>query len=430
MLARFFPNVYEGWLVVGASAFIVTMIGATFFYGFGTVFNPIRDEFGWSAAATSFAFSLRQETSGIAAPLVGIVIDRAGPRRVMAFGIVVVSVGVVLMSMMQNLWQFYATMVVIAIGTTACGGQVGLVATATWFQARRARAMSFMTLGGGIAGTFVVFVAALVDAVGWRDALRVMGGVILVLGLAGSVNIRSRPLRHHQPMDGIRRADYGAGDDDIVDWGIPIRQAITSRAYLMVSFALIVNSFATTSLIVHQIPFLESIGVSTALAGTTVGIFSLASIVGRLGLGYAADKYDKRLVLMVGIGLAVLAMPLLALAQNLWQAILVLLLIAPGFGGAIPVRPALLADYFGTKYFGTLNGITMLAITFGGFGGPLLVGWLVDQTGGYEAGWIVCGLVGALGIPAVLAATPPRALAEHYRRLALRSTRVGAAGDE
>ena len=429
MLARIFPNVYEGWLVVGASAFIVTMIGATFFYGFGTVFNPLRAEFGWSAAATSFAFSLRQETSGIAAPLVGFVIDRVGPRRVMVFGILVVSAGLVLMSMMENLWQFYATMVVIAIGTTACGGQVGLVATATWFQTRRARAMSFMTLGGGIAGTFVVFVAALVEAVGWRDALRVMSVVILVFGLAGSVNIRSRPPRHHQPMDGIRRADYGAGDDDVVDWGIPIRQAITSRAYLLISFALIVNSFATTSLIVHQIPFLESIDVSTALAGATVGIFSFASIAGRLGLGYLADKYDKRLVLAFAIGLAVLAMPLLALAQNLWQAILALLLIAPGFGGAIPVRPALLADYFGTKYFGALNGITMLAMTFGGFGGPLLVGWLVDETGSYDAGWVVCGLVGALAIPAVLAATPPRALAEHYRRLALGPQGAEAAGD-
>ncbi|MQC18704.1 MAG: MFS transporter, partial [Chloroflexi bacterium] len=67
MLRRLFPNVYEGWLVVGASAFIVLLIGASFFYGFGTIFNEVIDEFGWSVAATSIAFSLRSEVGGLAA---------------------------------------------------------------------------------------------------------------------------------------------------------------------------------------------------------------------------------------------------------------------------------------------------------------------------------------------------------------------------
>ena len=169
MLRRLFPDVYEGWLVVSASAFIITMIGASFFYGFGTIFNPVVDEFGWSVAATSFAFSLRQETSGLAAPLIGYTIDRIGPTKVLLAGIVTMCVGVLLMSYMQSLWQFYASMVIIALGTSSAGGQVGLVATASWFERRRATAMSVMTLGGGLAGLFVVFIAMLVEALGWRD---------------------------------------------------------------------------------------------------------------------------------------------------------------------------------------------------------------------------------------------------------------------
>ena len=168
MLRRLLPNVYEGWLVVGSSAFIITMIGAAFFYGFGTIFNPVIDEFGWSVAATSLAFSLRQETSGIVAPLIGMTIDRVGPRRVLFAGIVTVSVGVVLMSLMQNIWHFYASMIVIAVGTSSAGGQVGIVATAGRFEDRRAAAVSVVAIGGGIAGVFVIFVAFLVESLGWR----------------------------------------------------------------------------------------------------------------------------------------------------------------------------------------------------------------------------------------------------------------------
>ena len=102
MLRRLFPNVYEGWLVVASFATLVVMVGTAFFYGFGTIFTPVIAEFGWSHAATSFAFSLRSEVGGIAAPVVGILIDRFGPRRALAVGVVVSVLGVFGMSFMQD----------------------------------------------------------------------------------------------------------------------------------------------------------------------------------------------------------------------------------------------------------------------------------------------------------------------------------------
>ena len=152
MLRRAFPGVYEGWLVVGNAAFTVLLIGASFFYGFGTIFNEVIDEFGWSVAATSLAFSLRSEVGGLAAPFVGVLIDRLGARKVILGGIVISALGVLLMSMIQEIWHFYAVMIVIAFGASAAGGQVGLAAIATWFEVRRASAMSVMTLGGGLGG--------------------------------------------------------------------------------------------------------------------------------------------------------------------------------------------------------------------------------------------------------------------------------------
>jgi MFS family permease len=290
-----------------------------------------------------------------------------------------------------------------------------MVATATWFERRRAQALSFLTVGGGVSGLGVVVVAWLVEALGWRDALRVLALTILLVGLAAAANVRSRPADHPQPMDGRRDPDELGAAARVTEWGAPWREVLRSRAFLCLAFGQSVVGFGTTALIVHIIPFLESLHVSKAAAASAVTVYTLVSLVGRLGLGYLADRYDKRLLLAGACAVVAASVPLLALANTLVQVLAVMLLIAPGFGGTIPVRPAMLADYFGTRYFGTVNGAMVFVQTAGAFFGPLVVGRIVDQTGEYTLGWLVCGVVTALAVPLVLAATPPRALMERHR---------------
>ena len=79
-------GIFFGWWVVFVSAALIFLTGGTFFYGFSVLFNPIVNEFGWSRAAISFAFSRRSEVGGIAAPIVRFLVDRVGPRRLMVFG--------------------------------------------------------------------------------------------------------------------------------------------------------------------------------------------------------------------------------------------------------------------------------------------------------------------------------------------------------
>ena len=416
MVRRLLPNVYEGWIVVGASALVVLLIGATFFYGFGTIFNEVIEEFGWSVAATSLAFSLRSEVGGIAAPFVGWAIDRLGVRRVLMAGILVTGGGVLAMSYIQNIWQFYAAMFVIALGGSASGGGSGIVAIATWFERRRALAMSLMTVGGGIGGVLVVGIAALVEAFGWRGALRLLALAMLTIGPLMAIDVRSRPPVHPQPMDGARARLPGEEETPVLNWGVPVRLVVRSRAFLLLTGALLALAFSTTAVVVHQVPYMErEIGVSKAVAGTSVAVFTITSIIGRLAVGILGDRYSKQW-LMAGCGLLIAAGSLvLALADSYGEATIGIMLIAPGFGGSIPVRPAILADYFGTRSFGTINGIATLLSTSGSALGPWLVGLLVDVTGGYREGWLLVAAVGLLTVPFAVLASAPHALVERYR---------------
>lgn len=408
MLRRALPGVYEGWVVVGSAACVVLLIGASFFYGFGTIFNEVIDEFGWSVAATSLAFSLRSEVGGIAAPFIGALIDRLGAQKVALGGVVISALGVLLMSEIQAIWHFYAVMMVIAVGSSAAGGSVGLVAIATWFEARRAFAMSIMTLGGGIGGLLVVAIAALVEEFGWRGALRALAAIMLTIGVAFAVNIRTRPEGHPQPMDGIRAPSDGSEVTPAVRWGMTLRQVMRTRAFLFMSIGMILLNFSTTAVVIHQIPYLErEMHVSKAVAGSSVAFFTVFSIVGRLGAGYLADRFSKRLIMVASCLLVLAGLPILAVADSYLMATAGILVIAPGFGGSIPVRPAMLADYFGTKFFGTINGTTALVNTTGGALGPWVVGWLVDATGHYHAGWWVSAVVTMAAIPFFMLASAP-----------------------
>jgi MFS family permease len=305
-----------------------------------------------------------------------------------------------------------------------------MVATATWFERRRARALSFMTVGGGISGLFVVFIAWLVETVGWRDGLRVMGLMIVIVGSFVAINVRSRPANHPQPMDGIpEEVDAEGRTIARIDntWGAPAMQACRTRAFLMIALGQAALSFSTTALMVHTIPFMEDNGVSKSAAASAITIFAVTTLVGRLGFGWLGDRYDKRFLLAIGVGIVALGMPMLAFVHSYWTGILVLAFIAPGFGGVIPLRPALLVDYFGTRHFGTINGMNMLIVTLGSFFGPWAVGLLVDSSGEYTSGWLLCGAIAALAVPAMLAASPPRGLVERYGAEAMRQRAAAAA---
>lgn len=427
MVARLFPQVYEGWVVVGASTVTLFILSAAVFWGLGPIFNPIVNEFGWSHGATAFAFAVRSEVNGAAAPFVGALIDRIGTRLMMIMGLVLASCCLFLLSFMQNIVHFYVLMLVMALGTSTCGGQATMVSTVSWFERKRARALALATAGGTLGGLLVVVIAIIVESFGWRGALRVLALFLLVGGVLAGSNVRTRPDGHRQPLDGIPRAGVsGEYEDEDERWGVPLGAAVRTQAFWLLALAQFTVFFAITAIVVLHVPFMEDdVGISKTAAGVGSAVFALASLVGRIVSGSAADRFDKRVVLVVVVLVAGLAIPLFALVQNLWQASLVLMVIAAGVGGANPIRTALLADYFGTRSFGAINGVSMMLGTLGAFLGPWLLGISVDVTGGYSIGFAFTGVIALLAIPPVLRTSPPTELIARYRRPRVRVVQPG-----
>jgi MFS family permease len=426
-LSSFAPKkgkIFYGWWIVVASTLLNVLAGGTFVYGLTVFFNPIRNTFGWGAAATSVAFTLGRLESGLLEAVAGFLVDKVGPRKLMLCGWSVVGLGFLLMSKVSSLWVFYGSFLVMAVGMSFSAFIVIFATIANWFEKKRSRAMTVVVTGYGLSGTLVPLVATTVDAFGWRETLAAMAISIWVISLPLSSLMRHKPGQYGYVPDGASpEAANGSTDlsqsssSDDTRGGSPVasavdftlKEAVKTQTFWLLAAVSFFQFFAVSAVMVHTIPFLESIEVSSKMAATVVTGITVSSLIGRLGFGFMGDFANKRHLMVIGLTLQAIGIFVLSLVDSnrVWVVIPFLLTYAPGFGAMMPLRPALQADYFGAKSFGAIMGVTSLIGMIGGLASPVIAGWIYDVTGAYHIAWLMCALVSLPAVPCMLLAKAP-----------------------
>ncbi|HLE02477.1 MAG TPA: MFS transporter, partial [Dehalococcoidia bacterium] len=377
----------------------------TFFYGFSTFFKPIVDEFGWSYTATSTAFAIYRLEGGVAAPIVGYIVDRVGPGKMMAFGSAVFGLGFLAMSRADSLLTFYATMILISAGFSAAAGTVGMAAVANWFVRKRGLALGILMTGAGIGGVLAPVLVRLISLYGWRTTLVILAFSSWFFCLPLSLLVRHRPRDYGYLPDGDtvvgegKRNDVLAEDLELTkvntapEVSFTLGQALRTRSFWIFTLGITFLGVPITGVSVHLIPYLINLGFPPETAALALTAVTLTSVAGRMGFGWLGDRFDKRSALVI-IGV-VQSLGLLAAAfiGSYWMVALFVLFYAPAYGGGIPLRPALTAEYFGTKAFGAIQGVLMAIFTFGSMLGPILGGWMFDTRGSYRLAFLIFAIL-------------------------------------
>ena len=396
--------------------------GGIAFYGFTTFFNPIAEEFGWSAAQISFAFSLRSIEFGIMAPLVGFLMDKVGVRKIIIFGMAASGLGFLLMSRTNSLLFFYGAFLMLSIGTSCGLGMGQYVAVANWFKRKRTWVMGIMSAGFAFSGVVGPVLVWLIEQYGWRSTMVIAGMIMLVVGIPLGFVIRHRPepygyLPDGETQDVSPQSESASGKPPATDAlttnlpeevGLSPRQAIMTRVFWLLIIFVTLTGFAQSAIGVHEMPYLTSVGISREIAGWAIlGITGL-SLIGRLGFGWMGDRYDKRYLLAIGAALQFFGVLIFAGVSSPWMLIPFLLLYGPGYASQIPLWPAIRVDYFGLKHYATISGLQALGWTICGILAPVLAGWVFDVWGTYRPIWLAYAIATAVAIPFVLLMQPKR----------------------
>ena len=406
-------KVFYGWWIVGAGFFIAVYIGGFIHFGFTAVFEPIASDFGWSYAQVSFAASLRGLEMGLLAPIVGLLMDRWGPRRLVFAGAVIIGLGLLLLSRINSLATFYGAFILIAMGISTCIGVVPIATVGNWFQKKVTLATGILVSGAATGGLMVPLATRIIDIFEWRTAMAILGfgawGILLPLSLL----FRHKPEQYGYLPDGDLHRKLPASEGQSSAQGneldIGVKQVLKSSAFWHIAMGFMCHILVMNAVITHVMPYLSSIGLTRSFSSLVASAIPATSIVGRLSFGWLGDKFDKRRVAALGFVLAGLGLLSLGYATTAgaWMLVPSIVLLGLGYGGPIPMMPALLREYFGRVRLATVLGLVMGVAALGGMVGPLLAGLAFDRLGSYQGAWfgfaglVIAGMISLITTPSV-----------------------------
>jgi len=404
------------------ATFVTLGLAYGFWYSYSVFLVAFLREFGWSRSVVAGAFSLLVLVHGLSGPGLGWMVERFGPRAVIASGGVVLAGSLALAAHITAVWHLYAVIgVLAALGVSAAGWVPSVVLIRGWFPARVGTAIGITSAGIGV-GIFALVPLSqlLIERLGWRWAMRVLALVIaawiapatlvLVRGAraAGSA-AGAGPAATPEPR--AREVAGGAGDaapTPRAHW--TVSTVIRSARFWGVGLVFFAGSAATQMLLVHQVAFLVDHGVSALVGATVVGIVGVASVAGKAGWGALSDRVGRELTYTLAFGCVAASVGFLALAGAHPRTPLpyvYALLIGVGYAVTAPLTPAIASDLFGGPQFPRIFGLLHFTNSVGGALGAWVAGFIFDRSGSYALALPISAAM-ALLAPALLWVVAPR----------------------
>ena len=397
------------WIVVGTT-FITLGLVLGVWYSYSVFLVAFLREFGWSRSLVAGGFSVFVLVQGSFGPIVGWLVGRVGPSRVILAGGCVLGCGLLLTAETKAWWHLYLAFGgLTAVGITMAGWIPAVVLVQGWFPSRFGTAIGIASAGIG-AGIFalVPFAQFLIDLVGWRWAFR-----ILAVLIAGWVFPATAGLIREPPsIEGSGSVPKLRGSHAIPDTGAywTLATAVRDWHFWGLAGVFFTGNFVTQMLLVHQVAYLVDHGVSPLAAASVGGLVGLASVAGKMGCGAFSDRAGREPAYSLSFGCVVASIGALVLAGRYPASGLpyvYALLIGLGYGGTAPLAPAAASDLFSGPAFGTIFGTMYPAMCLGIASGAWAAGRIFDGTGSYAlALWLALGM--AVVSPTLLWVVAPR----------------------
>ena len=382
----------SGALQVAITAFVVlfcivglALWGLPFYYDF------MVQQFGWTRAQVTSGNALSKLVVGpVFGFIAGWIIDRFGPRRVMMAGILMAGGALVGLGWVSTLGMFYLFYFFNALGYV-CGGPLpNQVLLSRWFDKSRGKAMGFAYLGIGIGGATVPWIShALIEHFGWQAALRWLGLLIIAVSLPLAFFVKEAP-----PRSTSDRKMSGAAD---------VMGAFKTLPFFLLTFGSMCSIAAVSGTQQNLKLFLSVDRHFTQ--GDAARVLSLVlsfSIAGRLLMGWLADRFSKKYVMLLTYLLVAAGIPLLFLGRTRLAIYASAAVFGVGLGGDYMIIPLMTAEIFGMQILGRLLGVILTAGGIAEAVSPWLTGRLRDVTGNYSESCFVLVGIALLGAAAVL----------------------------
>jgi sugar phosphate permease len=332
--------------------------------------------------------------------IAGRVVDAAGPRRVMLVGIVMAGGALIGLSYVTSLTAFYLFYGFNALGYV-CGGPLpNQVLLSRWFDRARGKAMGVAYLGIGVGGTCVPLLAyTLTQTFGWRGALRILGVLMVLIALPVAYFVR-------EPAATVSRQHAAP---------LALTAVMTRPAFYFLMIGSMASIGAVGGTMQNLALYLRlDRQLSQVSIDTTLSLILLGSLVGRLLMGWLADRWPKKRVMLLIYLIVAFAIPPLFYAPSTAVLSVCAFLFGIGLGGDYMIIPLMAAEMYGVAIMGRVMGVVLTADSVSEAVVPMIVAGVRDQTGSYTTGFsllLALAFIGAIAVSFLPRSPQPGAIA-------------------
>ncbi|HET7410900.1 MAG TPA: MFS transporter [Paracoccaceae bacterium] len=362
------------WVAVLPLAVAETLVWAAFYYSFPALLPAWEADLGWSRTELAGAFTGAMVLTGLLAPRAGRVIDRGAGSAMFLGAIAAGALLLAALAAVAELWQFWVIWLALGVVNAFCLYEATFAIITTTMGTAARRAITQVTLVAGFAGT-VSFPAAwgLSETIGWRGALLVFAGVILVVALPLAW-LGLRLLAHHAEDPATKPQATGREG----------RAALRNPAFWLIGFGFAVVGLTHGMIITHIRPIMDSRGVAEGLGVAVASLVGPMQVLGRVIMVSVQNRVDIHGVAAACyIGMAAGAAALLFATGSPVLAVGFVIPYAAAYGVISIVRPVLTAELLGRAGFGTISGMVAMPYMLGMAAAPSIAA-LLWQAAGYD----------------------------------------------
>ena len=402
-------RMFYGWRVAAASFVVLFVIVGIVYYSFPVFYAPLIEEFGWTRAQVTAGFAISIVIIG---PLFGIstgfFIDRFGPRRILLVGLLFAGTAFLGYGWMHSLGAYYFFYFLQTAGYVVAGPIPNQVLISNWFNRLRGRAMGGAYVGIGIGGAAAPLVAQfLIDHAGWRWAMRAISASILLVLIPITLKlVRNRPSDLNLLADGATPGESRAptsveGFDSLAD-------VLRTPAFWLIALGSFMSIGAIGGVIQHLVLYLRDSGFPAQQAARVASILLVSSIIGRIIMGWLADRFPKKYVMLAACLSVAGAVPLLYSPNLGTMAYVFAVIFGFGMGADYMMIPLITAECFGLRSLGRIMGVIITTDSLGQAFAPVVVGHIFDVTKSYNWAFVLLTAMGAAGALAIAFVSRPQ----------------------
>jgi MFS transporter, OFA family, oxalate/formate antiporter len=374
---------------VVAAAFLTFAVSAGLMHSYPVFFVAFLAEFGWGRAQASLAYSASQLLNGASSPLVGVLVDRIGPRRLVFLGGIALTVGLALSAKVHALWHLIALYgVVMTIGANCLGLVVLAPLVSRHFVTKRGLVLAIVQAANGFgrAGAVPV-VQFLISTVGWRRAYLVLAAV-----MAGATIPLARSFERATPRPAEPAADAPARLDAVGGHDWTLREAMATPHFWLLFLVYLLTGLGSFFVSLHQVAFLADVGFEPLHAASVLGMGAFLSVIGTIFTGSLSDHVGREVSAILAYGISIIGVVAALFIHRPDQTGLLWIhscFFGLTWGARGPMITAKTADLFQGRHLGAILGVISIGTGIGAAVGAWASGLIFDLSGSYRLAFIL-----------------------------------------